>query len=116
MWARGRNPWDRVFRDPVTVGTLDPLLEVLLSHLRVVCDQSGEVHSVGDAGVVEIQRELIVRLDALLDLLHVLDFDTEARLLRAVVHPNLFGLSGAELLEFGNDFFGSHLLSSSIFL
>ena len=113
MRARGRHPRDRVFGDPVAGGAFDPLLQVLLGHLRVVRDQSGEVHRVGDAGVVEIQSELVVHLDAFLDLLHVLDLDAEARLLGAVVHPGFLGLCVAELLEFGDDVFGGHLLSPS---
>src|SRR5207302_2627083 len=68
---------------------------------------------VGDAGVVKIERELVIHLDALLDLLHVLDLDAQARLLGAMGHPHLLGLLGAELLEFGDDVFGGHLLSPS---
>jgi hypothetical protein len=58
-------------------------------------------------------RASAVHLDALLDLLHVLDLDAEARLLGAVGHPHLLGLLGGEFLEFGDDFFGDHLFPSS---
>jgi hypothetical protein len=33
-----------------------------------------------------------------------------------VVHPSLLGLSGAELLEFGDDVFGGHVLSPSSYI
>src|SRR5258705_3653763 len=62
---------------------------------------------------VEIQSEVVVHLDAFLDLLHVLDFDAEARLLGAVCHPGFLGLCVAELLDLGDDVFGGHLLSPS---
>lgn len=113
MRARRRHPRHREFGDHAPAGAFDPLLQVFLGHLRVVRDQSGEVHRVGDTSVVEIQSELVVHLDAFLDLLHVLDLDAEARLLGAVGHPGFLGLCVAELLQLGDDVFGGHLLSPS---
>jgi hypothetical protein len=109
MRAPGRHPGDRIFGNRPPAGASEPLLQVLLGHLRVVGDQSGEVHRVGDAGVVEIQSELVVRLDAFLDFLHVPDLDAEARFLGAVGHPGFLGLCVGELLELRDDLVGGHL-------
>jgi hypothetical protein len=94
-------------------GVFDPLLQVFLGHLGVIGNQASKIHRIGDTAIVKIERELIVRFDALLNLLHVLDLDAQARLLRAVLQPHLPGLLSAELLELGDDFFGGHLLSPS---
>src|SRR5262245_32943680 len=52
MRARGRHPEDREFGDHAPDGSFDPRLEVLLGYLRVVRDQSGQVHRVSSTALV----------------------------------------------------------------
>jgi hypothetical protein len=90
------------------VGGLHPPVEVLLGHPGVIDDQSGEIHRFGNAGLVKLQRQCVVLLDAFLNLLDILDADPEERLARPVVDQHLLDGRLTQGLEFIDDFLGGH--------
>jgi hypothetical protein len=90
---------------PQRVGEL-AVSAVLPGHAGVVGDQAGEVHGVVDAGVEEVEGELVVLLHALLDLLEVFDLDAVDGVFGAVAEEDLAVGVGAEGTELGEDVLG----------
>src|SRR5688500_18185684 len=110
MRAAGRDPGHgrKSERGVSCIREGDPALEVLPRHLRVVGDQPGQIHRVVIAGVVEIERELVILPDALSDFLQVRDLDAEERLFYAVVEHHFSVTLASERLQLGEDFFCGH--------
>ena len=107
---RGCFPRRPTGRSPTRVrliGRFHPAIEILLGHPGIVGDQPGQIHGVVIPGVIEIERELIVFLDPLLDLLHVADLHAEERFFHAVVAKHF-------LDAFRPSFFSSSTISFAL--
>src|ERR1043166_4844899 len=72
--------WTRLFR---------PTLQVLFCHLRIISNQSRQVHRVINAGIVKIECQAVVLFDALLDFLQFLDFYAVTRLRHTVPQQDI---------------------------
>lgn len=79
-----------------------------MSHPGVVSDQPGQIHRVINAGVVELECQLIILPDALPDFLQILDLHTVKRFFHAMVKEHLFVALFAQRLDFFEDLLDSH--------
>src|ERR1051326_6629876 len=107
------DPRHRRAADSVAVGFGDPVLQVLAGHPGFIGDEAGEIHGVVDSGVEEVERKLVILLDALLELLEMLHFDAEARVGDAVIGQDSSVRLAAERSEFLDDLRGCHGLNDS---
>jgi hypothetical protein len=81
-------------------GFFHPASEILLGHPGIIGNQVGQIHGVVDPGVAQIERELIICLDAFLDLLQVPDLHAEDRFPCAMVPQHFPDAFRAEPFEF----------------
>ncbi len=84
------------------------MLEILLGHPEIVGDKPGQIHGVVDAGVVQIEGELVVFLDPLLDLFQFFDLYAQERLLNAMLQQHLLNARAAEGRQFFDNFCRGH--------
>ena len=89
-------------------GLFHPAAQVVVSHPGVVSDQPGQIHRVINAGVVELECQLIILPDALPDFLQILDLHTVKRFFHAMVKEHLFVALFAQRLDFFEDLLDSH--------
>jgi hypothetical protein len=111
-----RDPRDCELGDRVAFGLFEPAAEVGLGHFGFVGDEAGEVHRIVDAGVIEVERELVVLLDRLLVFFEVLDLDAEEGAGDAVIAEDAAVALGPERLDFLNDLGCGHGVETAMVL